>query len=361
MSTSTAAGRFEPLQQQWPLPSRPRPIVVIGAGGVVNDAHLPAYRAAGLPVRGIFDVQQERCRQTAARFDIPHVYGSLSEAAAETNVVFDVAVPPDQLLSVLECLADGSSVLMQKPMGTSLTQAHAIADACRRKGLIAAVNFQLRFSPMMLAVNDLIQRGLLGALLDVDVHLNYREPWELFPFLKSQHRVEMLIVSIHYFDWIRSILGEPQGVFARSIGHPRFPEFATTRTSAILDYGEQTRCCLSLNNTWNFGPQRQRAEIRLEGVYGAAVIEIGSLLNYPAGAPDSLHYVTTGQEWRSVPLVGNWFPDAFSGTMSNLQRFADGEDACLSAKAEDALKTMALIEALYESNASGTTRIESAT
>jgi len=43
----------EDLRQRWPLPSAPRPIVVIGAGGIVRDAHLPIYRRLNFPVAGI--------------------------------------------------------------------------------------------------------------------------------------------------------------------------------------------------------------------------------------------------------------------------------------------------------------------
>ena len=167
----------------------------------------------------------------------------------------------------------------------------------------------------------------------------------------------MLIASIHYFDWIRSVLGEPKSVYARSIPHPRFPDIETTRTSAILDYGDQTRCCLSLNDTWAFGPEHEACTIRVEGLKGAAVIKLGCLINYPAGNPDELEFTTEGSHWTSVPLEGSWFPEAFMGTMSNLQRFADGEDDVLWTDVEDALKTMALIEALYESNAKGATPI----
>ncbi len=48
----------EPLRQAWPLPANPRPIVVIGAGSIVRDAHLPVYQRLGFPVAGIFDVKQ---------------------------------------------------------------------------------------------------------------------------------------------------------------------------------------------------------------------------------------------------------------------------------------------------------------
>ncbi len=35
------------MTQHWPAPGSPKPIVIIGAGGIVRDAHLPAYRQAG--------------------------------------------------------------------------------------------------------------------------------------------------------------------------------------------------------------------------------------------------------------------------------------------------------------------------
>ena len=68
--------------------------------------------------------------------------------------------------------------------------------------------------------------------------------------LEEQKRVDMLIASIHHFDLIRSIQDEPEGVYARSFPHPKFPEIEATRSSAILDYGTKTRCCLSINNCW---------------------------------------------------------------------------------------------------------------
>ena len=347
------------FQQHWPMPARPRPIVVIGAGGVVNDAHLPAYAKANFKVAGIYDIHSERSRQTAAQFGIATVYQTLAETLSTKDVVFDIAVPPDRLRSVLEQCVPNSVVLMQKPMGTNLEEARQIVAICLEKQLTAAVNFQLRFSPMMLAVRDMLRRGLLGQIVDIDVHLNYREPWELFPFLKSQTRVEMLIASIHYFDWIRSIVGEPQGVYARSIPHPAFPDIEATRTSAILDYGNQIRCCLSLSGTWGFPPKHEACVIRIEGTKGAAVVDLGCLINYPAGKPDRLEFITAGDEWIVVPLEGNWFPDAFRGTMANLQRFSDGEDDRLWTGVEDAIKTMALVEALYDSSRHGSTRIPS--
>jgi len=59
---------------------------------------------------------------------------------------------------------------------------------------------------------------------------------------------------------------------------------------------------------------------------GAALIKLGLLLNYPDGEPDESWLASRGGPLGAAPLAGSWFPDAFIGTMSNLQRFAAGED-----------------------------------
>ena len=77
-------------------------------------------------------------------------------------------------------------------------------------------------------------------------------------------------------------------------------------------------------------------------------------INYNDAFGDRLEIFTRSQKnWTEVPLIGSWFPDAFIGTMSNLQRFVAGEDAALVSPVADALQTMKLVEACYVSDARG--------
>ena len=337
------------LRQHHPRPSAPRPIVIIGTGGIVNDAHLPAYRKAGFAVAGVFDVDGAKARTIAARWGIERVCRSIEEAAAIPECVFDVAAPPVAQRAILAALPSGAPVLIQKPLGLDLTQATAIRAICRERRLIAAVNFQLRFAPMMEAVAAAAAEGLLGRLIDIEVHLSLLTPWELFPHLVPNPRVEIVSHSIHYLDTIRALAGEPRGVLARTYHYPG-SALAQTRTSAILDYGPERRVTLSINHHHDFGGQFQDATFRIEGEHGAALTKLGLLLNYPRGEPDALWLAPRGGPWQAVPLDGAWFPDAFIGTMSNLQRFANGEDEVLRTSVEDAWRTMALVEACYQSN-----------
>jgi predicted dehydrogenase len=346
------------LQQAWPLPASPRPIVIIGAGGIVNDAHLPAYRLAGLPVAGVFDIDAGRAQALAAKWDVP-AFATQEAALAVPGAIFDLALPPGAHLEVLPRLPEGAAVLLQKPMGRDLQEATAILDLCRGRRLVAAVNFQLRFSPMMLAVADALRRGWLGRLVDVEVHLNLVTPWHLFPFLKGMERVEIAVHSIHYLDLIRGLLGNPTGVHARTLGHPS-TELAQTRTSALLDFDADQRVTFSINHNHDFGRQFQDASLRFEGTEGAAMVKLGLLLNYPEGEPDELWMIRKGGDWAQVPLSGGWFPHAFIGTMSNLQRHAAGEDEVLVTSVEDAWHTMALAEAAFASAKAPATPVQAA-
>src|SRR5437870_4802236 len=94
--------RVEALNQSWPRPSRPRPIVIVGAGGIVNDAHLPAYKKAGFTVAGIFDIDRSRADATAKKWEIGRAFDSVDQAFASDGVVYDIAVPPEKIFDVLQ-------------------------------------------------------------------------------------------------------------------------------------------------------------------------------------------------------------------------------------------------------------------
>lgn len=352
------------IEQRPAFPRRPRPIVSIGAGSIVRDAHLPAYALAGFRVASVYDRLIERAQAVAATFAIPRVARSLAEAVddAPKGAVFDLALPAPAVTEVMSRLPDAATVLIQKPMGENLSEAQAILDLCRRKHLLAAVNFQLRFAPSMLAARDLVARGAIGDLHDVEIRVTCRMPWEAWPFLFGIARMEIVYHSIHYVDLVRSLLGDPVGVYCKTVKHPKQMQLASTRTNIAFDYGNVLRANVTTNHGHEFGPAHEESYVKFEGTAGAIKARLGVNLDYPRGLPDTLEYCQLRADespprWRCVPLVGDWFPHAFIGTMASLMRRADGETAELPTSVEDAFRTMAVVEACYESSAHGATPI----
>jgi len=339
-----------------PRPKTARPIILVGAGGIAHDAHLPAYRKAGFPVVAVVDKDRGRAEALAKEFAIPFVAETIAEAIAYApkDAIFDCAVPAPSQTSVLPQLPNGAAVLMQKPMGETLAEATEILKICRNKGLTAAVNFQLRWAPNMLAARALYGTGALGEVHDMEVSVSCHMPWELWSFLKTAPRLEILYHSIHYVDLVRSWFGNPLGVYAKTVKSPRTADLAATKSVITFDYSEDKRVFIATTHSHDFDPKMQRSFVQWEGMEGAMRAQMGVNLNYPVGLPDNLEYIVRGDAgWSDEPVSGNWFPDAFMGSMGSLQAYVQGEAETLPTNVEDAIDTMRTVEAAYISSSRG--------
>jgi len=340
------------------LPKTNQPIIIIGASGIVKDAHLPAYKMAGFEVFGITNRTLSKAHDLAVAYQIPHVFESVEQAVknAPVNAVYDITVLPDQYVEILEKLPDGAAVLIQKPMGNDYAQAKAILEVCNRKNLVAAINFQLRFASFVSAARQMINQGLIGDLYDMEFKVTVETPWQLFPVIKQHPRLEILYHSVHYIDCIRSFLGNPKGILAKTTKHPLKP-MSSTRSTIIMDYGNTMSVKINTNHDHDFGVNHQESYIKWEGTKGAIKAKMGLLMNYPDGLQDVFEYILLEegqkQAWKTLPLEGSWFPEAFIGTMSNLMRYKEGSDPILHTRVGDVIDTMKVVETCYLSNQKG--------
>jgi predicted dehydrogenase len=164
----------------------------------------------------------------------------------------------------------------------------------------------------------------------------------------------VLYHSIHYLDLIRSWLGNPLGVYAKTVRNPVTASLAATKSSMILDYGDKKRVFVVSTHTHDFADTYQRSFVQWEGTAGAMRMDMGLNLDYPTGRPDTLQFIERGspeRTWIDVPIEGRWVPDAFIGSMGALQAYVEGTVSTLPGSFEDAFQTMALVEAIYRSSA----------
>ena len=98
------------LNQEWRKPKKPIPIVIFGAGSIVSDAHLPAYKFSNLPVKGIYDPDYEKAKKLGQIYGLK-VFKKASDAAAEKHVVFDLAIPPSNHYEVIDLLPKNFEII----------------------------------------------------------------------------------------------------------------------------------------------------------------------------------------------------------------------------------------------------------
>src|SRR5437879_8967559 len=94
---------FPHLDYKPKLPQRlDHGIGIIGAGGIVNYAHLPAYKKAGFEVVCITDRDLEKAERTAQEHGIGKVCASVDELLGQPEVeIVDIAVYPSEQLAIV--------------------------------------------------------------------------------------------------------------------------------------------------------------------------------------------------------------------------------------------------------------------
>ncbi len=329
----------------------------IGAGFIMDDCHLVAYRQAGFNPVAIASRRPERAREVAARHGISAVYDTYAELLSDPKVeVVDVAVPPDVLATVVDEVAKHADhvrgVLAQKPLGTNLAEARRIVERCREAGICLAVNQNMRYDQAVRGCKSLLDHGELGTPVLATIDMRAIPHW--MPWQERQGWVTLRIMSIHHLDTFRYWFGDPQRVFASVRPDPRTArqfEHEDGICLYVLEYEEGLRAS-GCDDVWA-GPAREGAAAdvgirwRVEGTAGMALGTVG-WPKYPERSPSTLDYTTIrrGDKWIRPRWDPVWFPDAFAGPMAELLcAVEEGTEPSLSG--HDNLHTMALVEACY--------------
>lgn len=330
----------------------------IGAGFIMADCHLVAYRQAGFNPVAIASRDPARAKAVAERHGIAKTYDDwralLDDPAVE---VVDVAVPPDVQFEVVKEIVRHRQIrglLAQKPLGINYAQAKEIVRLCRDAGIALAVNQNMRFDQSVRACRDLLKRGVLGEPVLATIDMRAIPHW--MPWQERQGWVTLRIMSIHHLDTFRFWFGDPQRIFASVRPDPRtkFPH-QDGIALYILEYENGLRAS-SWDDVWA-GPAKEGAAAdigirwRVEGTTGMARGTIG-WPKYPERTPSTLDYTTTtgpdAGQWLTPRWNEVWFPDAFIGPMADLLRALE-EQREPEIGGEDNLKTMALVDAAYRS------------
>jgi predicted dehydrogenase len=329
-------------------------IGVIGAGWIVRECHLPSYRKAGFRVGAIASRNPGAAAQLAADFSIPVVHEDWRALLADPSVtIVDLAFPPDVQPGIIRAaLAESNhirGILAQKPLAMSSAEAAEIVASCRAAGVVLSVNQNMRFDQSIRALKSLLAAGRLGTIYSAQITMHARVGW--MPYAEHYKRRALLIMSIHHLDCFRFLFGDPAQILCTVRPDPLVAgDHIDGYAAYLLEYDNGLRA-VGIDNCLT--ELDQGVEWRVEGADGIAKGTVG-WMNHPAGSPSTIDVMTKAEagRWISPRWQERWFPDAFAGTMGQLlAAVTTGSDPEISA--EDNLRTMALVDAAYESARTG--------
>ena len=348
-----------PVIDDRPTPPRTRAygIALIGCGGIVNYAHLPAYARHGLKIVGCYDLNRDAALSTATAHGIPRVYESVDELLIDPEVtIVDIAVhPAAQPDLAVRCIGAGKHILCQKPLALNPIEARRIVDSAAAMGAKAAVNQQMRWSGGIAAAKQIIDRGFIGDLTDLQINVSVKTPWHMWPWLRDSDQLDVMFHSIHYIDAIRFLAGDPELVTSRHTKFPDQPERAETKTVTVLDYESGCQALIAVNHHDESGGVH--AWFRVLGTEGVIEGDIGLLATYPEGGVDTIRARRGDEpegEWHEPTLTTLWMPNAFIGPMASLINAIESGGTPLTNVADN-LNTIRVVSAAYDSMAQGRT------
>jgi predicted dehydrogenase len=328
------------------------PIAIVGAGEIVDLAHLPAYAAHGLEVVGIHDLDKAKARAVADRHRIARVYDSVDEIARDKSVALvDIAVFPWVQCGIAVPLLDaGKHLLCQKPISYDFDEAVRLVEHAGKRNLLMAVNQQLRFSESIAAAHAMVKAGWIGEPFEMTWDFHVYTPWENWPWVARQPRLDLNQFTIHMIDAVRYVIGKnPAYAYGTQAREPGQPEQGETRTISVLEFDGEMRALLRSFHKNRTGDPR--AEFRIDGTQGSVRGTIGLMYDYPRGRADTLELNSRAlptDGWLHYPVTTRWIPTAFIGPMASLlEAIATGGVPLTNGR--DNLETLRVVQALYRS------------
>ena len=189
---------------------------IIGTGNISN-AHMDGYqRLDNVKVVAACDINEQRVRDYAAHYGIPHVFTDYNEMLAmkELDAVSVCTWNSAHADASIAALNAGKHVLCEKPLAMTVEEARAMQQAAERAGRLLMVGFCMRFEQKAIVLRDMIGAGALGPIYYAKASYLRRagNPGGWFADKSRSGGGPLIDLGVHIIDFCRYMMGKPQAV-----------------------------------------------------------------------------------------------------------------------------------------------------
>jgi predicted dehydrogenase len=190
-------------------------LALLGAGFVADFymkalAYVPRQR-----VVGVYSRTRDRAVAFAGQWSIPFATDRLGDLIGRDDIDLYVVGLPNFLHRevCLELAAAGRNILCTKPLGRNATEARAMLEAVRARGVRHGYLETEVFTPALVKAKELIDRGAIGEVLMVksrEAHFGSHSPYNWDPELAGGGA--LLLLGSHNVEFSRFMLGKPRAL-----------------------------------------------------------------------------------------------------------------------------------------------------
>ena len=154
---------------------------VIGTG-FIGPAHIEALRRLGhVDVVALAECSADLAKSKAQTLGITKSYGDYGELLKDDRIESVHVCSPNYLHYEMAkaALEAGKHVVCEKPLAISVAEAEELVELADKTGLVNAVNFNIRYYPLMRQVRMMVQKGDVGQVFAVQG--SYLQDWLFHP------------------------------------------------------------------------------------------------------------------------------------------------------------------------------------
>jgi predicted dehydrogenase len=329
---------------------------LIGCGFFARN-HLNSWRelsAEGADLVAVCDIDVAKARAIAEEFGAPASYADVAEMLDREQLdMVDIVTRMDTHLAIVsEAIRRRIPTVVQKPFAPVWADCVAMARMADAAGVFLAVHENFRFQKPILRLREIVDSGVIGQ--PSWARVSFRTGFDVYktqPYFLTEERLAILDVGIHVLDIARVLLGEVDRVSCetqRRNPKVRAEDTATMLMRHISGAVSVVECSYESRRQPDVFPQTL---VEIEGSEGAVALKADFVIEITSGGRFSTEIVEAPiRPWTSDP----WHvaQEAVLTTCRHMLAAVRGGRAA-ETSAADNLKTFALVEAAYESAATG--------
>ncbi|AFC28249.1 oxidoreductase domain-containing protein [Paenibacillus mucilaginosus 3016] len=251
----------------------PYRIIVAGCGGMARTWVRYALERQDAEIVALVDLFEESARRMAEEFGLAcPIYTDITQALQQTdaNLVFDVTIPASRVQVVSAALGHGCHVMSEKPMGSTMEEARAMARLAEERGLQYAVMQNRRYLKDIRDFRSLLADGTIGrpGFVNADFFLGPH----FGGFRDAMESPLVLDMAIHTFDQARFLTGaHALSVYCHEFNPPGSWYQGNAAAVCIFEMSDGSVFCYRGSWCAEGAPTSWEADWRITGERGTAL------------------------------------------------------------------------------------------
>ena len=329
--------------------------VAMGAGYFSRFQYEAWTRIPEVEIAALYNRTESKARELMARYGVPAYYPNWREMIDREKPDFvDLITPPETHEEMCAYAASrGVHIICQKPLAPAFDQSRRIVETAKAAGVRFMVHENWRWQPWYRKIKEIQRAGAIGEFTHLYFRMRMGDGWgenaylDRQPFFRDYPRLLIYETGVHFIDTFRYLLGEVTEVFANlrrlnpvidgeETGQVFF-RFAGGAT-AILDANRY-------NEVESPSPRFTFGALRIDAMGGHLTMDTESNIRLKPLGRDGCQ---VDYPRANVNFCGDcvyFLQRHFVDCMLSAQEF--------ESNGEDYLKTLRVVDAVYESAAKG--------